>query len=151
MLELVTWPDKRLKTACKLVPDSEFGEEKLRKQVGDMIYTMLANNGIGLAANQVGFDNRVIIVAKSPDGAIAGLPLVMINPKVTSKSSGKQTMREGCLSFPGQTSIRRRAKRVTLKAQNVDGGTFTWQATGLQAQCIQHEICHLNGKTMFDK
>lgn len=151
MLELVIWPDKRLKKACKLVPNDDFAGEKLRKQIGDMIYTMLANNGIGLAANQVGFDNRVIIVARNPDGAMGGLPLVMINPKVTSKSSGKQTMREGCLSFPDQTIIRRRAKRVTLTARNVDGGTFTWQATDLQAQCIQHEIDHLNGKTFLDK
>ncbi len=151
MLELVTWPDKRLKTACKAVAEEQFGTEELHKQCADMIYLMIAENGIGLAANQVGFTNRVIIVARNPDGEAVGLPLVMINPKVTSKSVGKQVMREGCLSFPGQTAIRRRAKRVTLTAQKVDGFMYTWQATGLQAQCIQHEIDHLNGKTFLDR
>ncbi len=151
MLELIIWPNKRLRTACKLVPDEDFGTKELQAKVADMIYVMIANNGIGLAANQAGLDDRMIIVARNPDGALNSSPLIMINPKVTSKSSGKQVMREGCLSFPGQTAIRRRAKRVTLKARNLDGSMFTWQATDLQAQCIQHEIDHLNGKTFLDR
>ena len=150
MLDIVLWPDRRLSKACKPVPDDDFGTQELLNQVGNMIYTMIGNEGIGLAANQVGFENRVLIISKEPESP-NGLPLVCINPKITNRSSTKQTMKEGCLSFPEQTSIRRRSKRVTFKAQDLYGTTFTWTARELQAQCFQHELDHLNGKTFFDK
>ena len=151
LLKLVLDPDPRLKKICRKVEESEFGQPELISQVGRMTETMYAYQGIGLAANQVGFDNRVIIVAKNPERFPNTTPLVMINPVIQSRSNKKQTMREGCLSFPAKTTMRRRSKTVRITAYDLNGEKFNWQAKGLAAQCIQHEIDHINGKTMMDR
>lgn len=148
MLKLVLYPDKRLRTVCQ--PVKEFNEE-LEEQVKLMIETMYGYGGIGLAANQVGYSNRVIIVAKDPTTYPKTVPMVLINPRLLFRSNKKQTLEEGCLSFPGRTNYRRRAQRIRLVAKNPDGTEFKWQASGLAAQCIQHEIDHINGKTFLDK
>tara|TARA_R100001086_G_scaffold184563_1_gene103109 strand:- start:622 stop:1122 length:501 start_codon:yes stop_codon:yes gene_type:complete len=148
LLELVTDPDDRLHQVCK--PVKEFGTPELIEQVGRMTATMYAYAGVGLAANQVGYDNRVVVVAKNPERFPHTTPLVLINPRIESRN-GAQTMREGCLSFPGRTSMRKRAKTVRITAFDVDGNEFKWQAKKLAAQCIQHEIDHLNGKTFLEK
>lgn len=148
MLKLILYPDKRLNKFCR--PVKEFNEE-LEIQVRQMIVTMYGYGGIGLAANQVGYTNRVIIVAKDPTTYPKTVPLVLINPRLRHRSNKKQTMNEGCLSFPGKTMYRRRAQKIRLIAQNLDGTEFKWQASGLAAQCIQHELDHINGRTFLDK
>ena len=151
LLQLVLDPDPRLKKVCRKVEIYHFGRAELIAQVGRMTETMYAYQGIGLAANQVGFDNRVIVVAKNPEKFPNTTPLTLINPVIQSRSGKKQTLREGCLSFPGKTKMRRRAASVRIIAYDLKGDKFTWQAKGLAAQCIQHEIDHINGKTMMDK
>lgn len=151
MLKLVLHPDKRLKELCLPVEPDEFNKPALEKQVAEMIETMYAYAGIGLAANQVGYFNRVIIVAENPNLYPNTKPLVLINPTIVRKSNKKQTMQEGCLSFPGQTNYRRRAKTVRISYQTIDGSVRKWKADLLAAQCIQHELDHLNGKTFLDK
>lgn len=149
-LEIVLWPDERLKTKCSPVLECQFGSFELRQQLVDMIFTMYANNGIGLAANQVGFSNRVIIISKNPTKELS-LPLVLINPMITKRSDKTQTITEGCLSFPDKTNPRRRPKKITVKAKNFEGNEFTWKSQYLQAQCIQHEIDHINGKNFLER
>ncbi len=150
MLSIVLHPDKRLKQVCQPVPEEEFGTENLKDQVAQMIETMYAYAGIGLAANQVGYENRVLVVAKDPDKYPNTTPLVMINP-VVRRSNKKQTMKEGCLSFPGVSKYRRRAKSVIVTYRDQEGGENRWKAERLAGQCIQHELDHLNGKTFLDK
>lgn len=150
LLDLVLWPDSLLSTVCDPVPDDAFGSDELTRQVADMIYTMYANKGIGLAANQVGFLNRVIIISKSPESP-KGLPLVIINPKILSRGTKFQTLREGCLSFPGQQAIRRRNQRVSFEAKDLYGSVYNWQSRDLQAQCFAHELDHLNGKNFLER
>ena len=151
LLQLVLDPDPRLKKVCSRVPENEFNTPELIAQVGRMTETMYAYQGIGLAANQVGFSNRVIVVAKDPTKFPITTPLALINPVIQDRAKKKQTMREGCLSFPAKTIMRKRSASVRVTAQDVAGNEFKWQAKGLAAQCIQHEIDHLNGKTMMDK
>lgn len=151
LLQLVLEPDPRLHRACKKVEITEFGTPELIAQVGRMTETMYAYQGIGLAANQVGFNNRVIVVAKNPEKFPNTTPLTLINPVIQTRSDKKQTLREGCLSFPGKTTMRRRSKDVRLIAYDLSGNKFSWKAKGLAAQCIQHEIDHINGKTMMDR
>lgn len=148
MLRIVLHPDKRLHTVCQ--PVKKFDDE-LAEQVKLMVETMYGYGGIGLASNQVGYSNRVIIVAKDPTTYPKTVPLVLINPRIQFRSNKKQTLNEGCLSFPGKTTYRRRARTIRLRARNLDGSEFNWKATGLAAQCIQHELDHLNGKTFLDK
>jgi peptide deformylase len=90
-------------------------------------------------------------VVKDPNKFPNSTPLVLINPRIESRSNKKQTMREGCLSFPAKTRMRRRSSTVRITAYDVNGEKFKWQAKGLAAQCIQHEIDHLNGKTFMDR
>jgi len=151
LLQLVLDPDPRLRQLCPKVADEDFGTPELIAQVGRMTETMYAYQGIGLAANQVGFNNRVIVVAKNPEKFPNTTPLTLINPVIQTRGNKKQTLREGCLSFPKRTTMRRRASTVRIKAFDIYGKEFNWQAKGLAAQCIQHEIDHINGKTMFDR
>ena len=150
LLQLVLEPDPRLHKVCKRVKIDEFGTPELITQVGRMTEVMYAYQGIGVAANQVGFDNRVIVVAKNPECFPNTSPLTLINPVIQTRSNKKQTIREGCLSFPSKTIMRRRSVSIRLIAYDLSGNKFSWQARGLAAQCIQHEVDHLNGKTMFD-
>lgn len=151
ILEIVKWPDDRLKQVCKRVEPEEFKTEEFQHQVDSMIETMYANKGIGLAANQVGFNNRVIVIAKDPRPGGKPGHLVIVNPKITNKSVKQRTGREGCLSVPNQFAIRRRPSRVTVLVQNQDGSEYTWQGRGLQSACIFHEIDHLNGKIFLER
>lgn len=151
MLVITAYPDVRLRELCQPVTEAEFDEPELKDQVEKMIETMYGYGGIGLAANQVGFTNRVMILAESPELFPNCQPIAMINPVIKRKSNKKQTMKEGCLSFPGQSNYRRRARSIRLEYRDVDGVTKTWKAQGLAAQCIQHELDHLNGKTFLDK
>jgi len=151
LLQLVLEPDPRLHKVCRKVENTEFGTPELIAQVGRMTETMYAYQGIGLAANQVGFNNRVIIIAKNPEKFPNTTPIALINPVIQTRAKKKQTMREGCLSFPGQTTMRRRAASVRLIAYDLSGNKFSWKAKGLAAQCIQHEIDHINGKTMMER
>jgi peptide deformylase len=112
-----------------------------------MITTMIRSNGIGLAANQVGLNIRLIIVN------IAGFKNeIMCNPQITSfHNTAFETHTEGCLSFPGRKQDMRRSQHLTVQYFNLDGTEVIREFTGLTARCIQHEIDHINGITFLDK
>ncbi|HEU5398517.1 MAG TPA: peptide deformylase, partial [Gammaproteobacteria bacterium] len=111
-----------------------------------MLETMYAAPGIGLAATQVGVDQRLIVVDVSDKG---DEPQVFINPELLARE-GSEVMQEGCLSVPGVYEEVERAERVRVRALDPDGKTMEFDADGLLAVCIQHEIDHLNGKLFVD-
>ncbi|HET8550873.1 MAG TPA: peptide deformylase [Gammaproteobacteria bacterium] len=115
--------------------------DDVRAIAADMLALMYAKNGIGLAANQVGILTRIIVIDLSREKNNA---VVMINPTIL-KATGEQTYPEGCLSFPGRKVEVTRAARVKVRYQDEDGDSRTIKASALFAQCIQHEIDHLNG------
>lgn len=120
----------------------------LRQLASDMIETMQAANGVGLAAPQVGVGLRLAIVDFDPEN---GDPRVLINPVITKRVGRKELGEEGCLSFPGLRSRVKRNLRVVCEAQNLDGEIVEYQAEGLSARAVQHELDHLDGMLFVDK
>lgn len=122
-------------------------DDEVRDLVRDMIETMHAAPGIGLAANQVGVDRRVCVVdvtaGEEPDALI-----VLINPRVLA-GEGSQTEEEGCLSFPDVLLEITRAERATVEALDLNGKPFTLNAEGLLARAILHECEHLDGQVFL--
>ncbi len=142
-LTILHFPDERLRTVAKPV---ERVDDKLRKFIDDMFETMYEAPGIGLAATQVDFHQRLIVIDVSEDKS---QPLVFINPEILEKE-GVEEMDEGCLSVPGIYEKVQRADRVKVRAQDRNGESFELEADGLLAVCIQHEIDHLDGKLFVD-
>jgi peptide deformylase len=121
-------------------PVTEFDAE-FRKLCEDMFETMYAEEGVGLAAPQIGLSLRLFVMD------CAGLKLVAANPEIIS-TEGEQAGEEGCLSVGKIHSPLKRAERATLRAQDVDGNWYEREATGLTARCFQHETDHCDG-TLF--
>ena len=119
-------------------------DERLGTLLDDMAETMDENNGVGLAAIQVGILKRAIVIDIG-EGLIEA-----INPEIISES-GKQTDAEGCLSCPGQRGMVTRPMKVTVKAQDRNGKEFTMEAKGLLARAFCHEIDHLEGMIFKDR
>jgi len=143
ILKILQYPDERLhKIATKVnaVTDST------RKFIKDMAETMYAAPGVGLAATQVDVHQRIIVVDISETNNNL---LVFINPEIINRS-GESDCEEGCLSVPGIYDKVRRAERITVRAQNAKGESFTLEAAGLLAVCIQHEMDHLLGKVFVE-
>ena len=126
-------------------------DASIQKLIDDMVETMHAANGVGLAAPQVGVPLRLAVIQLPADSdePMAGELIVLINPEIV-KSSGTVEMDEGCLSLPGYVGKVRRAEKVTVKALDRQGRPFRLKAEGLLAEAIQHEIDHLNGVLFFD-
>ncbi|WP_442488799.1 peptide deformylase [Halomonas litopenaei] len=143
-LPILEFPDERLRN--KAVPVENVDDE-VRQLVDDMLETMYAAPGIGLAATQVDVHRRVIVIDVSEDQST---PLVLINPEVTPLGYEREPMQEGCLSIPEYYAEVPRALRVKLKAQGRDGETYELEADGLLAHCIQHELDHLEGVLFVD-
>lgn len=142
-LTILEYPDPRLQT--KAQPVTEFGPE-LARLVADMFETMYAAPGIGLAATQVNVHRQLLVLDVSED---KNQPHVLCNPRVLARD-GVQTYQEGCLSVPGIFADVERADRITVAAEDVTGQTFTLEADGLLAVCIQHEMDHLIGRLFVD-
>lgn len=139
ILKIVKTPDPILET--KSVPVKEITPEIL-KLVRDMMETCKKANGIGLAAPQIGKSLRICII----DLSHLGLPpFALINPKIVKSSWRKVEMEEGCLSIPGVFGIVKRPTKVTVKAANIEGVETKFEADGLLARVLQHEIDHLDG------
>jgi peptide deformylase len=143
ILNILEFPDKRLRTVAAEVytVDSE-----IKRLVGDMLETMYAAKGVGLAATQVNVHKRVIVMDVSED---KNQPIVLINPEVLEKD-GIEESEEGCLSVPSFYENVSRAEHIKIKALNAEGETFELAAQGLLAVCIQHEMDHLIGKLFVD-
>jgi len=143
LLPILHFPDPRLHTVAK--PVAEVTDE-IRQLVSDMAETMYAAPGIGLAATQVNFHQRIVVIDISEDKS--GL-MAFINPEILEKS-GEQVCEEGCLSVPGIYEKVTRAAQVKVRALNAKGERFELDAEGLLAVCIQHEIDHLDGKVFVE-
>ncbi|HEX6215689.1 MAG TPA: peptide deformylase [Vicinamibacterales bacterium] len=122
---------------------------EIERLIDDMIETMYAAPGIGLAAPQVGVALRIFVLDLSVGRDPAALH-VMVNPEFVERD-GMQLEEEGCLSVPGFTSTVARPKRVVVKGLNRQGESQTLEGTGLMARALQHEIDHLNGCLFVDR
>ncbi|MEJ8569541.1 peptide deformylase [Elongatibacter sediminis] len=143
ILEILEFPDPRLRTVAE--PVDSF-DEGLRKLVEDMTETMYAESGIGLAATQVDVHRRVLVldVSDSRDDL-----RVYINPEIVAEH-GTEISEEGCLSVPGIYAEVQRAERIDIRACRADGSSFEESLDGLHAVCLQHEMDHLAGKLFVD-
>ena len=140
-------PDPRLKKVCAPVADVSDG---LRALAGDMLETMYAAPGIGLAAPQVGVMDRLIVLDCEKDETAPPAPMVMLNPEVIARSEDLSVYEEGCLSIPEQYAEVTRPAEVRVRWLALDGSAQEEHFAGLWATCVQHEIDHLNGKLFID-
>lgn len=143
-LPILEFPDERLRTKAAPV---ETVDDEVRQLIDDMLETMYAAPGIGLAATQVDAHRRVIVIDVSEDQST---PLVLINPEYTPIGEEREPMQEGCLSVPEYYAEVPRALKVRLKALDRDGKPYELEADGLLAHCIQHEYDHLEGVLFVD-
>lgn len=142
LLTILKFPHPILRTKTDLI--TEFDED-LHTALDAMKLTMIANRGIGLAANQVGITKRFFIMQDNRGNIVE-----FINPEIL-ESEGSQYLNEGCLSGPGAIVQIPRAKQVTVRAKDRNGEEFTVVCFDLEAVCVQHEIDHLNGDFFIDK
>ncbi len=143
ILEILHYPDPRLRNCAK--PVEEF-DRKLKEFADSMLETMYHSSGIGLAATQVGVNQRVVVIDVSDE---RDQPLCLINPEILEQD-GEEVSEEGCLSVPSVYEKVTRAERIRIKAQDKNGAWIELEADGLLAVCIQHEIDHLDGKLFID-
>jgi len=143
MLTILEFPDPRLRT--KAVPVTSFDQD-LQTLIDAMFATMYAAPGIGLAATQVNVHKQLLVLDVSEE---KNQPLVLINPNIVERD-GIQVYQEGCLSVPGIFADVERAERIVVEAQDRSGQPQRFEAHGLLAVCIQHEMDHLLGKLFVD-
>ena len=134
----------RIKSIPTLITD------EVRDLVSNMKETMLAENGIGLSAPQVGVNLRVIVIQLMSAGKLVGPVQEMINPVITNYSDDTMEYEEGCLSIPGEYIRIDRPRSIHVKFQTLSGKYKKWFLKGLEARIVQHEIDHLNGVLMTD-
>jgi peptide deformylase len=142
-LAILEYPDPRLRKTAK--PVAAF-DDAVRQLVSDMLETMYAAKGIGLAATQVDVHRRVIVLDVSEE---RNQPLVLINPQILT-TEGRSPVEEGCLSVPDIYDKVQRATHIRIRALGADGQLFEMPADGLLGICIQHEMDHLEGKLFVD-
>lgn len=147
ILPLRTWGDPILKKRTKEVAEIT---DDLRRLARDMLETLRAENGVGLAANQVGASDRICVI-EIPAKAGSPLTYVLINPVITSRSKPTASAEEGCLSFPGVWAPVERSAEVEVKAMDLDGKPVAVRGTGLLARAIQHELDHLDGVVFVER
>jgi peptide deformylase len=143
-LDILRYPDPRLHTVARPVANVD---ERIRRLVDDMIETMHAAEGVGLAATQVDVHERVIVIDVSD---MHDQPQVLINPEILSRSDEMMLGDEGCLSVPAIYDSVPRHARVSVRALGRDGQPYQFDAEGLLSVCVQHEMDHLLGKVFVD-
>lgn len=143
LLKILEYPDPRLRTRASPVA---VVDDRIRRLVTDMLATMYAAPGVGLAATQVDVHERVIVMDVSEE---RNQPLALINPEIVERAD-VALGEEGCLSVPGFTESVERARRIRVRALDREGKPFEFAAEGLLAVCIQHELDHLEGKLFVD-
>ena len=142
-LPILEYPDPRLRIRAERVT---VVDDEIKQLVDDMFETMYSAPGIGLAATQVNVHKRIIVVDVSDE---RDEPYCLINPEIVS-AEGRESYEEGCLSVPGLYDYVERPERIIVKALDRNGEPFELEADGLLAQCIQHEMDHLEGKLFVD-
>ena len=143
-LTILRYPDPRLHTVAKAVVQVD---ARIRQLVDDMLESMYDADGVGLAATQVDVHERVIVIDTSE---MRDQPRVLINPELLARSEEKTFTDEGCLSVPAIYDRVRRHARVTVRALGRDGVPLEFEAEGLLAVCVQHEMDHLVGKVFVE-
>ena len=144
--KILHYPDKRLRTKARPI---EAMTPEVRALADDLLETMYAAPGVGVAAPQVGVALRMFVVDIAPTDAPSD-PRVFINPEIVTRE-GETVWEEGCLSFPGIHEEVERAARVTVRSQDLDGKPVEITAEGLLAVAIQHEYDHLDGTLLVDR
>ena len=143
-LPILLYPDPRLHTIAKPVAEVD---ERIRRLVDDMLETMYDAEGVGLAATQVDVHERVIVIDTSD---ARDEPCVLINPELVARSDEMTVSDEGCLSVPTIYDKVKRHARVTVRALDRAGAVRQFDADGLLAVCVQHEMDHLLGKVFVE-
>jgi peptide deformylase len=143
LLPILEFPDPRLRTRAR--PVEKF-DAALRQLIANMLETMYAAPGIGLAATQVNVHRQLIVMDVCKEER---QPQIFINPEILSRD-GVEVSEEGCLSVPNVFEEIERAATVRVRAQDADGNTFERDLDGLTAVCLQHEMDHLAGKLFVD-
>jgi peptide deformylase len=144
LLSILRYPDPRLHTVAKPVAQVD---DRIRQLAADMLQTMYASDGVGLAATQVDVHERLLVMDTSEG---RDRPLVLINPEITWASEEYAVAEEGCLSVPQIYDKVERHARVKVRALDRDGNPFEIDAEGLSAVCVQHEMDHLQGKVFVE-
>ena len=147
VLDILVAPDPRLKIKARPV---EIFDVDLQKTVTDLLETLSYVDGVGLAATQVGINQRIIVVDADEENHGVGKAEAYINPEIIHISEGKKLSREGCFSVPDFYEEVSRAEKVTVRYQDPQGQFCEKTATGLLGVCLQHEIDHLNGVLFID-
>ena len=143
---IITEPNKLLRQISK--PVNSVGKEE-QKLMDDMLETMYAANGIGLAAIQIGIPKRIIVIDLNRD-EIQKKPMYFVNPVIKNKDTLKATYEEGCLSVPNQFAEVDRPSKCEIEYLDYDGNKKLLKADGLLATCVQHEMDHLEGILFID-
>lgn len=160
-LKIVRYPDPVLRAKCRAITEVT---PEVRQLAADMIETMHAANGVGLAAPQVGRDVQLAVIDVShnpkcvsflrvngePAHMPARMPVIFLNP-VLELGKDRETDEEGCLSFPRLRGDIRRSAALKVTFQTLEGETQTWETDGLLARAFQHETDHLNGVLFIDR
>ena len=145
ILNILHYPDKRLHKVAKPIVAVD---DRVRQLAKDMAETMYEAPGVGLAGTQVDVHLRVIVIDVAEE---SNELLVLINPEIVWSSDDSKVYEEGCLSVPGVYDEVERASEIKVKALDLNGEPFEFEADGLLAVCVQHEIDHLNGKVFVEK
>jgi peptide deformylase len=143
-LTILKYPDPRLHTVAKPVAQVD---ARIRQLVDDMLETMYAADGVGLAATQVDVHERLIVIDTSE---ARDHPLVLINPELLERSEEMSFVDEGCLSVPAIYDRVKRHAKVKVSALGRDGKPYEFEAEGLLSVCVQHEMDHLRGKVFVE-
>jgi peptide deformylase len=160
-LEVLTFPNPRLRHKAKPI---EKVTPEIQQLAADMLETMYAEKGIGLAAIQVGVEKRLLVMDIRPVGdddrydlsnlseleKQVPMPLVILNPEILTKQ-GRTTYEEGCLSVPGYYETVSRDEYIEVRGMDINGKPLDLKLDGLLAICMQHEIDHLDGKVFIDR
>lgn len=145
MLKIVQSPDPLLNQVCE---PCEPGDKSLKKLAKQMEKAMYANDGVGIAAPQVGVLKRLIVIDVSPEDVRDSL--VLVNPEIIELKGEPETEEEGCLSCPGIAVPITRKPWVRVRYFDLDGEEWEIEGDGLLGRCLQHEIDHLDGRTLFE-
>ena len=147
LLEIKKYPEKVLKEKTILVEDID---EHIQRLIDNMIETMYAARGVGLAANQVGVSKRLCVIDVSAVEEEKKQLIVLINPTII-KVEGTEKTEEGCLSLPGYTTMLNRAEKVYVQGLDRNSNPITIEGTGMLSRALQHEIDHLDGLLIIDR
>lgn len=149
-MELVKIPDPTLSQKCAALKASDLKAGTYAALITEMKATMVGNNGIGLAANQIGKDLALFVIDQklADENDVAS---VFANPEITDYGKEQDVAEEGCLSIPEYWQPIKRAKKIMFKALNEKGEKVKFRARGMLARVLQHETDHLNGLTIKDR